>query len=63
MRPREMDEIIIGEQYRWGSAGGPVVTVWNKHHCIDNHYYIKFEVRDSFDTTRRELLFPIGEDI
>ena len=57
------EDIIIGERYRWRSAGGPVVTVWSKHDHIDNHYYIKFEVQNRFDSTRKELLFPYGGEI
>lgn len=53
------EDIVIGNQYRWREPDGPIVTVYNKHEHIDNHYYIKFEQRNSVDTTRRELLFPL----
>ncbi len=53
------EDIIMGEQYRWGKPDGPVVTVVAKHQYIDDHYYIKFEVKKRFDSSRRELLFPL----
>ena len=52
------EDIIMRDQYHWKTPDGPIVTVFAKHRHID-HYYIKIEAEDRFDTTKRELLFPL----
>lgn len=55
------EDVIIGNKYHHGSINGPVVEVYSKHQYIANHFYIRFIDKNSVDTTRSELLFPLEE--
>ena len=56
----EKKHIWKGKQYRYMKPDGKIVTIYNIHPHIDNHYYIRFE-NGSVNTATRELLFPLGE--
>ena len=52
-------DIFKGEQYRYGKADGPIVTVYNIHEYIDNHYYVRYASNGAVNTSQRERLFPL----
>ena len=58
---RQVDkkDIFKGEKYIY-IPSEKIVTVYNIHPHIDNHYYIRYE-NGSVNTATRELLAPIKE--
>ena len=54
-------EVIVGKQYRYGSPDGPIVEVYSKHEYIPNHFYIKYIEKNSHNSARCEMLFPLEE--